>query len=63
VTAAPIPISRSAVRRYLLARLGLSPSRPWRDELRGTEGVMTALRRLESIQLDPVSVVGRNQMA
>jgi uncharacterized protein YcaQ len=62
VTAAPISISRSAVRRYLLARLGLSPSQPWRDELSGTEGVMAALQRLESIQLDPVSVVGRNQM-
>lgn len=57
----PIPITKSAARRYLLARLGLSPTRPWRDELRGVEGVMATLERLESIQLDPVNVIGRNQ--
>jgi uncharacterized protein YcaQ len=59
-----------ALRRLLLARQGLLAWRggagrhrdgaPWRDRLRGAPGVLTALRGLEAIQLDPVNVVERN---
>jgi hypothetical protein len=33
---------------------------PWREELKGSDGALEALRRLEAIQLDPVNVVAPN---
>ncbi|MGE5561306.1 MAG: DNA glycosylase AlkZ-like family protein [Chloroflexota bacterium] len=54
-------VSKSAARRYLLSRLGFAAESPWRDELRGLDGTLTALKRLENIQIDPVNVIGRNQ--
>lgn len=54
-------ISKSAARRYLLQRVGLGAADPWRAALRGTEGTLAALKRLENIQIDPVNVLARNQ--
>ena len=39
---------------------GPAASSPWRGELRGVEGALTALRRLEAVQIDPVAVVAPN---
>lgn len=68
--------SPRAARRALLAYLGLlragTPGDqgqetggaagivPWRQELTGPEGVQEALRRLQVVQVDPISVVERN---
>lgn len=52
-----------AVRRYLLARQGLLASAsavPWRKRLAGADGVAEAIRRLEAVQVDPVSAVAPN---
>ncbi|HEX6989898.1 MAG TPA: crosslink repair DNA glycosylase YcaQ family protein, partial [Bacillota bacterium] len=60
-------LSRRAARRALLAGLGLLRASgpdggvaPWRQELSGPDGVHEALRRLEAVQVDPISVVERN---
>ncbi|MCX6021548.1 MAG: winged helix DNA-binding domain-containing protein [Chloroflexi bacterium] len=45
-----------AARRYLLGRQGLWPGRRWS----GKEGAATAIRALESVQMDSVTVVARN---
>jgi len=58
------------LRRLVLARSGLlrwtgrrgqrTEGVPWREQLRGEDGVLEAIRRLEAVQLDPVAVVDRN---
>jgi len=66
----PLRVSRTLLRRALLARLGLLAWRggrglqgegaPWREVHRGPEGAARALRQLEAVQLDPVAVIERN---
>lgn len=59
-----IRVSRQAAARFLLASQGLLEAddlAPWRDELSGPDGTLEAVRRLECIQVDPVSLVSQNQ--
>jgi uncharacterized protein YcaQ len=66
----PLRVSRTLLRRALLARLGLLAWRggrglqgegaPWREVHRGPEGAARALRQLEAVQLNPVAVIERN---
>ena len=49
-------VSAEAARRFLVARHFLAPAR----SLTGPDGVMEVLRRLGSIQVDPIAVAGRN---
>jgi hypothetical protein len=51
-----IKLSRREARRFLLAHQGLLPPRA----LRGEAGVLAYLRRVRSIQFDPLDVAGRN---
>jgi uncharacterized protein YcaQ len=63
-------VSVAALRRLVLARSGLlrwtgrrgqrTEGVPWREQLRGEDGALDAIRRLEAVQLDPVAVVDRN---
>lgn len=65
-----IKTNPSALRKLILARQGLLAWRGgkgafaegalWRDELKGHEGVLQALKRLEAVQLDPVNVIAPN---
>jgi uncharacterized protein YcaQ len=52
----PVVISPAVARRYLLGRQGLWPGRRWA----GVEGVVEAIRALESVQVDPMTVVARS---
>jgi len=52
-----VTVTRDAARRFLVARHCLAPARSIQG---GTEAVMEVVRRLGSIQLDPVAVAGRN---
>lgn len=49
-------ISSTVARRYLLGRQGLWPGRRWA----GRDGTAQALRHLESVQVDPMTVVARS---
>ena len=49
-------ISPTVVRRYLLGRQGPWPGRRWA----GKDGTAHALRYLESVQVDPMTVVARS---
>jgi uncharacterized protein YcaQ len=49
-------VTPEAARRFLVARHYLAPAR----SLTGLEGVLEVLRRLGSIQFDPIAVAGRN---
>ena len=49
-------LSRQQARRFLLAYHGLLPPR----RLRGKAGVLDYIRRVGSIQYDPLNIVGRN---
>ena len=51
-----IALSKQEARRYLLARQGLWPARKWS----GKEGAAEAIHALESVQVDPVTVVARS---
>ena len=66
-------VPAAALRRLVLARSGLlrwsrgrgrrgryAEGAPWREQLRGEDGVLQAVRRLEAVQLDPVAIVDRN---
>lgn len=53
----PAPVAAEAARRFLVARHFLSPARSVGG---GPDGVLEVLRRLGSIQFDPVAVAGRN---
>jgi len=58
----PIHVSKPTARRILLAHQGLlsaAAAQPWRTELSGPTGTLTAIERLGALQLDPVSVVER----
>ncbi|MBF6596167.1 MAG: YcaQ family DNA glycosylase [Thermaceae bacterium] len=58
------------LRRVILAQQGLLRWQggsgefiegvPWREQLKGAEGTLETLRRLEAVQLDPVNVVAPN---
>jgi len=50
------PISPSIQRRFVLGRQGLWPGRRWS----GKEGTAEALRTVEAVQIDPVSVVDQS---
>jgi uncharacterized protein YcaQ len=52
-----VEVSREDARRFLVARHLLSPPR---SVERGPDGVLEVLRRLGSIQFDPIAVAGRN---
>jgi uncharacterized protein YcaQ len=52
-----VNVSAEDARRFLVARHFLTPARSVRG---GREGVMAVLRRLGSIQFDPIAVAGRN---
>lgn len=66
-------VPAAALRRLVLAQSGLlrwsrgqgrrgrhAEGAPWREQLRGEDGVHQAVRRLEAVQLDPVAIVERN---
>jgi uncharacterized protein len=57
LTAPPIRVSPEAARRYLVDRHFLAPARSLAD---GPDAVLEVLRRLGSIQFDPIAVAGRN---
>ena len=48
-----ILISKAVRRRFILGRQGLWPGRRWT----GKEGTAHALRYMEAVQVDPVSVI------
>ena len=52
----PVQLSLSEARRAVLACQGLLPPRRWK----GKRGVKSFLKRVRSIQFDPINVVGRN---
>jgi len=54
--AEPMTISAQVARRYLLGRQGLWPGRRWSVK----EGAVEAVRDLESVQMDPMTVVARS---
>ncbi len=56
LSVAPLTISPDIARRYLLGRQGLWPGRRWA----GKEGAAEAIRALEAVQVDPVTVVARS---
>ncbi|MDX1414404.1 MAG: crosslink repair DNA glycosylase YcaQ family protein [Candidatus Promineifilaceae bacterium] len=49
-------ISRQTYRRFILGRQGLWPGRRWS----GRDGTAQALRQVEAVQIDPVSVVAQS---
>jgi uncharacterized protein len=51
-----VKVTAETARRFLVARHFLAPAR----SLTGPDGVMGVLRRLGSIQFDPIAVAGRN---
>jgi uncharacterized protein len=51
-----VKVTADAARRFLVARHFLAPAR----SLRGREGALEVIRRLGSIQFDPIAVAGRN---
>jgi len=52
-----VTVSAEAARRFLVARHFLAPAR---SVAGGADGVLEVLRRLGSIQFDPIAVAGRN---
>jgi len=52
----PLVISQQTARRILLASQGLYPPRSWT----GKRGAKSFLKKVRSIQFDPINVVGRN---
>jgi uncharacterized protein len=52
-----VTVSAEAARRFLVARHFLAPARALRD---GPDAVLEVIRRLGSVQFDPVAVAGRN---
>jgi hypothetical protein len=52
-----VKVTAVAARRFLVARHFLAPARSLPG---GTEGVLEVIRRLGSIQFDPIAVAGRN---
>jgi uncharacterized protein YcaQ len=52
-----VKVTAEAARRFLVARHFLAPAR---SVAGGLDGVVEVLRRLGSIQFDPIAVAGRN---
>jgi uncharacterized protein len=52
-----VKVTAEAARRFLVARHFLSPPR---SVVGGPAGVLTVLRKLGSIQFDPIAAAGRN---
>lgn len=52
----PLVISAEVARRYLLGRQGLWPGRRWT----GRRGAATAVPTIESVQMDPLTIVARS---
>jgi uncharacterized protein YcaQ len=52
-----VEVSADAARRFLVARHLLAPAR---SVVGGPEAVLEVVRRLGSLQFDPLSVAGRN---
>ncbi len=50
------PITPQIRRRYIMGRQGLWPGRRWR----GLEGTAQALKTMEAVQMDPVSVIAQS---
>ncbi|HEY7420506.1 MAG TPA: crosslink repair DNA glycosylase YcaQ family protein [Gaiellaceae bacterium] len=57
LTSPPLKVSAEAARRFLVTRHFLAPARSL-DE--GPDSVLEVIRRLGSIQFDPIAVAGRN---
>jgi uncharacterized protein len=57
VTGASLKVSADAARRFLVAHHMLAPARSVRG---GPDAVMEVVRRLGSVQFDPLAVAGRN---
>ena len=57
VLSAPLNLTPEAARRFLVARHFLAPARSLAD---GPDSVLTVIRKLGSIQFDPIAVAGRN---
>jgi uncharacterized protein YcaQ len=53
-------LARSGLLRWTVRRGRRTEGVPWHEQLRGEDGVLEAIRRLEAVQLDPVAVVERN---
>lgn len=49
-------IDKTVLRRFILGKQGLWPGRRWR----GKDGAAAALRAMECLQMDPVSVIARS---
>src|SRR5690349_1411989 len=56
-SAAVLTISKEDARRFFVARQMLAPPR---SVTGGPDGVMEVVRRLGSLQFDPIAVAGRN---
>ncbi|TCP31571.1 hypothetical protein EV207_10260 [Scopulibacillus darangshiensis] len=56
-----ISVSKAEARRFLLATQFLYPFEPCPKKSSDSEAALRMIRRLECVQLDPVSVVERNQ--
>jgi len=52
----PLILSKETIRRTMLAAQGLYPPRSWS----GKRGAKSFLKKVRSIQFDPINVVGRN---
>ncbi len=57
LTEPPVKVIAEAARRYLVARHSLAPPRSLES---GPDAVLEVIRRLGSIQFDPIAVAGRN---
>ena len=57
LTEPPVKVTAEAARRYLVARHFLAPARSIEG---GPDAVLEVIRRLGSIQFDPIAVAGRN---
>ena len=57
LTASPLKVTGEAARRFLVARHFLAPARSLAD---GPDSVLEVIRKLGSIQFDPIAVAGRN---
>src|SRR4029450_8974054 len=53
----PVKVTAEAARRVLVARHLLAPARPLAG---GEDAVLEVLRRLGSLQFDPIAVAGRS---
>jgi uncharacterized protein YcaQ len=52
----PLTITKTEARRFMFAHHGLYPPR----QLKGKNGIKEYIRHVNSIQFDPINIVGRN---